>query len=55
MDSASHKVDSASRMKMAVNSMSWMNNSASLMKIAMHSTSGMVTRRVGKLCKELDE
>ena len=31
MDSASRKVDSASHMKMAVDSTSWMKNSASLM------------------------
>ena len=34
-DSASHKDDSASLMKEAVNSTSWMNNSASPMKIVM--------------------
>ena len=35
MDSASRKVDSASHMKMVVNSTSWMNNSASPMKITI--------------------
>ena len=35
MDSASLKVDSASHMKMVVNSTSWMNNSASPMKITI--------------------
>ena len=41
MDSASRKVDSASHMKMAVNSTSWMNNSVSPMKISIDSTNCM--------------
>ena len=60
MDEGLHGLDEyqddlASPMKIVVGSTSRMNNSASLMKIALDSVSGMVTRRVGKLCKELGE